>query len=183
MDSFENPFFSQDNIPQIPSQEAPQEMEYASIIRRFGAYLVDYALLSIAGMVISQVIFMVMGGNLAALLADPTYDPNNPQISPEIISEFGDILFALLIVNFLMSWLYFAGFEGSGLQATPGKRIFGMRVADLDGDPISFGAATGRFLGKAVSSLIFGIGYLMAAFTSKKQALHDMIAGTVVLLR
>jgi uncharacterized RDD family membrane protein YckC len=69
------------------------------------------------------------------------------------------------------------------MQATPGKRLFGMKVTDLDGDPVGFGTATGRFLGKMISGALLMIGYLMAAFTAKKQALHDMIAGTVIVLR
>ena len=181
MTDFNSPFFAQGS--ETIQQEPPQEIEYAGFFRRFGGYLVDSAIISIISGIISQVIMVLMGGNLTELMNNANIDPNNPVIPPEIVSSFGDIFFVLLIANFILSWLYFAGFEGSGLQATPGKRIFGMRVADLDGDPIGFGAATGRFLGKAVSSLIFGIGYLMAAFTSKKQALHDMIAGTVVLLR
>ncbi len=181
MTDFDSPFFAQNSGTTM--QEPPQEIEYAGFFRRFGAYLVDSVIYSVIVGIISQVVMALMGGNLVELMNNANIDPNNPVIPPEIISSFGDIFFVLLLVNFLASWLYFAGFEGSGLQATPGKRIFGMRVADLDGDPIGFGTATGRFLGKAVSSLIFGIGYLMAAFTSKKQALHDMIAGTVVLLR
>ncbi len=181
MDNFDSPFYAQDSATMQP--EPTHEMEYAGFFRRFGAYLVDYALLAIIGGIISQVVFMFMGGNLMVWVNSTTIDPNNPVLPPELISTFGDILFVLVVVNFLITWLYFAGFESSGMQATPGKRVFGLRVADLDGDPVGFGTATGRFLGKVISSLLLGIGYLMAAFTAKKQALHDMIAGTVVLLR
>jgi uncharacterized RDD family membrane protein YckC len=67
------------------------------------------------------------------------------------------------------------------MQATPGKMVFGLRVATADGAPIGFGRATGRFFGKIVSGMIFNVGYLMVAFTSRKQGLHDMIANTVVV--
>ena len=71
--------------------------------------------------------------------------------------------------------------ESSRRQATLGKMALGIRVTDLDGRRVSFARASGRWFGKILSSLIFGIGYLMVAFTEKKQGLHDMIAGTRVM--
>ncbi|HET9671891.1 MAG TPA: RDD family protein [Actinomycetota bacterium] len=78
-------------------------------------------------------------------------------------------------------WLYFALMESSSRQATVGKMALGIRVTDVDGRRVSFGRATGRYFAKFLSALILGIGFLMAAFTEKKQALHDMIAGTLVV--
>jgi uncharacterized RDD family membrane protein YckC len=81
-----------------------------------------------------------------------------------------------------LGWLYFAGMESSARQATIGKSAMSLRVTNYEGQRISFGHATGRFFAKIVSGLIpFAIGYIMAAFTEKKQALHDLIAGTLVL--
>ncbi|MBU6289830.1 MAG: RDD family protein [Chloroflexi bacterium] len=57
------------------------------------------------------------------------------------------------------------------------------KVVDDRGNPISFGRATGRYFGKIVSALILLIGLFMAAFTARKQALHDMMAGTLVVKR
>jgi uncharacterized RDD family membrane protein YckC len=71
--------------------------------------------------------------------------------------------------------------ESSPLQATIGKLAVGLRVTDLQGQRISFGRATGRFFAKWLSGAILLIGYLMAGFTEKKQALHDRIAGCLVL--
>ena len=59
--------------------------------------------------------------------------------------------------------------------------MLNLRVTDLDGQRISFGRASGRFFGKIISSLTMTIGYIMAGFTERRQALHDMIAGTLVL--
>ena len=86
-----------------------------------------------------------------------------------------------LIANALVGWLYYALFESSRWQATPGKRLLELRVTDLFGNRTSFGQASGRDFSKIFSSLIFGIGYLMAAFTEKKQCLHDKVASTLVL--
>ena len=68
-------------------------------------------------------------------------------------------------------------------QATVGKMVLGIVVTDINGGPISFARATGRHFAKWLSALILGIGFLMAAFTEKKQALHDMIADTLVVNR
>lgn len=80
-------------------------------------------------------------------------------------------------------WLYFALMESSAYQGTLGKMALGIRVTDLDGGQIDFGRATGRYFAKILSFITLMIGYIMAAFTGKKQALHDIIAGTVVLMR
>jgi uncharacterized RDD family membrane protein YckC len=68
-------------------------------------------------------------------------------------------------------------------QATVGKRVMSIVVTDLHGGRISFGRATGRHFAKYLSAFLLGIGFIMAAFTSKKQALHDIIAETVVVKR
>jgi uncharacterized RDD family membrane protein YckC len=87
----------------------------------------------------------------------------------------------LLTLSTVAQWLYFALLESSSKQATVGKMALGIRVTDLDGRRITFGRATGRHFGKILSGLILGIGFLMAAFTERKQALHDMLAGTLVV--
>jgi uncharacterized RDD family membrane protein YckC len=73
--------------------------------------------------------------------------------------------------------------ESSKNQGTLGKMALGLRVTDMDGRRISFGRATGRYFAKWLSTITLLIGYIMAAFTPKKQAMHDMIAGTLVLAR
>jgi uncharacterized RDD family membrane protein YckC len=78
------------------------------------------------------------------------------------------------------SWLYEAAMESSSKQATLGKMVLGMRVTDLQGNRISFARATVRHFSKYISAMIIFIGYIMAGFTDRKQALHDMIAGTLV---
>ena len=66
-------------------------------------------------------------------------------------------------------------------MGTVGKMVLNLRVVDLAGNQITFGRATGRFFGKILSGLILNIGYIMAGFTEKKQALHDMLAGCLVI--
>ena len=83
-------------------------------------------------------------------------------------------------IGLLASWIYEAAMESSSKQATLGKMALGLKVTDLEGRRISFARATGRHFAKLVSGMIFLVGYIMAGFTQRKQALHDMIAGTLV---
>ena len=84
-------------------------------------------------------------------------------------------------LNLTGGLFYFALMESSPYQATLGKMALGIKVTDYAGRRISFARAVGRYLGKIISSIILGIGYLLAGFSAKKQALHDMIAGTLVV--
>jgi len=83
----------------------------------------------------------------------------------------------------IVSWLYEALMTASERGATVGKRAVGLRIVSADGTRMSFGRATGRHFAKSlITPLIpFAIGYLMAGFTDRKRALHDMIADTVVV--
>ena len=86
-------------------------------------------------------------------------------------------------LNIFGNWLYFALLEAGPWQGTVGKKLLGLMVVDDRGNPISFGRATGRYFGKIISVLILFIGFLMAGFTARKQALHDIMAGALVIKR
>lgn len=90
------------------------------------------------------------------------------------------LAFLYFLLSVITPWLYCALFEAGAWQATPGKRLLGVYVTDLNGQRISFGRASGRYFSKFISSLIFGIGYIIAGLTQNKQALHDIIASTLV---
>lgn len=85
------------------------------------------------------------------------------------------------VIGFATVWLYFTVMESSSKQGTLGKMALGIFVTDMDGNRISFARANGRYFGKILSELILGFGYVMIAFTEKKQALHDKLAGCLVL--
>jgi uncharacterized RDD family membrane protein YckC len=87
------------------------------------------------------------------------------------------------IVIFLMIWSYFAFQESSSRKGTVGKQAMNLIVTDLDGNKISFMQATKRFLGKFLAAIPFFTGFLMMFFTKKKQALHDIIAKTLVFIQ
>lgn len=86
-------------------------------------------------------------------------------------------------VSTLVGWLYFAFLESSARQATFGKSLLGLAVVDEQGQRISFLRATGRYFAKFLSAIILLIGFIMVAFDSRKQGLHDKLAGTLVLKR
>jgi uncharacterized RDD family membrane protein YckC len=88
----------------------------------------------------------------------------------------------LIVMLISIGCLYYTFFEASVWRATPGKRIMKLYVADLNGQRLTLGRALLRNIARQISGVFF-IGYLMAGFTEKKQALHDIIAGSLVLRR
>ncbi len=152
-------------------------LPYAGFWVRLAAFLIDGVILGIPFfMVAIGLIFRL--GRLGLLARRGRFGPPDAAfMGPVILGLF--FAFAIFIV---VRWLYFAGMESSARQATFGKAAMSLRVTDLKGQPLTFGRATGRFFAKIVSGLIpLAIGYVMAGFTEKKQALHDMIASTLVL--
>ena len=100
----------------------------------------------------------------------------------ETLGTLANILRFLFFCGYFF-WLYFAIMESSAKQGTLGKMAVGLVVTDKRGKRLTFGRATGRYFAKWISGKILIIGYIMAAFTEKKQALHDIIAGTMVYQR
>jgi uncharacterized RDD family membrane protein YckC len=88
-----------------------------------------------------------------------------------------------LVTVTLLGWLYFALGESGSASATPGKRAFHLQVLGAGyADRISFLRATGRFLGRYLSSFLLLVGYLIQPFNARKRALHDFLSGTVVVV-
>src|SRR5208283_4872337 len=88
-----------------------------------------------------------------------------------------------LVLGIMLPWAYFSLMESSDSRATLGKMALGITVTDLNGKRISKGKATIRFFAKYLSALILFAGFIMVRFTKKKQALHDIIAGTLVVVK
>ncbi len=95
------------------------------------------------------------------------------------VPVLGGIILPKAIVS-LVFLFYFILMESSPLQATVGKLMLGIKVVDGDGKKISFFRAFFRTISKILSSVLF-IGYIIAAFTQKKQALHDLLSGCLVI--
>ncbi|MBZ5642846.1 MAG: RDD family protein [Acidobacteriia bacterium] len=163
-------------LPNMGSVSGP--LVYGGFWLRFVAYLIDGVILGIPFGLVVMVLFVMFGG-FGLMMHRRVGDPR--AAAAFLGPMFLGFLFAMLLFVGLQ-WLYFAGLESSERQATFGKSAMSLRVTDLQGQRLSFGHATGRFFSKIITGLIpLGIGYIMAGFTEKKQALHDMIAGTLVV--
>ena len=157
--------------------DSKNEVRYAGFWLRFVAYLIDDFLLGLVGFIIS---IPFIGGIVFSAIGIDMNPENAENIVRGLAGILGSILGLILIVT-VLSWLYFALMESSKTQATLGKMVLGLKVTDLEGNPISFARATGRYFGKILSGIIFYIGYILAGLTEKKQALHDIIAGCLVV--
>ncbi len=138
-------------------------MKYAGFWLRFFAAIIDSIIITL----ISRL--LLMGFDAPAFSIDQTY--------------FDALNSPITLMNTLIFWLYFSILESSPMQASLGKFILGLKVVDIYGRRIGFLRATGRHFGKIVSAFILMIGYLMAAFTDQKQALHDKMANCLVIKR
>lgn len=127
-------------------------MNYGGFWIRFLAYIVDSAIVTIA------FIGVLLGLTLMGLE-----------------------LFAPSFIYFAFFVLYFALMQSSARQATIGKALCGLKVTDVGGERISLPRALAREGAKIISSLTLLIGYVIAAFTTRKQALHDFVASTTVV--
>lgn len=131
--------------------------QYGGFWIRFAAYAIDFVILLIPTLLVS-------------FLFRATTPADNPAVE---------------LVNFIISltiwWVYTAVLQSSYWQATLGKKLLGLKVVDYEGTRISFGRATGRYFASFLSAILLCIGLIMIAFTKKKQALHDMMAGTLVV--
>lgn len=154
---------------------------YAGFWLRFVAYLLDSVIIGFAVMVLFVPLFFLMGG---VAMLDALPHGRVERFEPGQWMALLSLMLTLVAISSIAKWLYFAYQESGEKQATWGKQALGIYVTDLAGARISFGRASGRFFSKIVTGLIpFGIGYMMAGFTERRQALHDMIASTLVLRR
>jgi len=149
-------------LNQSPTTQAPRTMSatlqfgapYAGFWVRFAAHLIDTIILwAVFGTL--YIFFSFAAGEAGSVVALSLY-----------------ALISLFYEGYFLSRNWFA---------TPGKRAMKLQVVDESHQHISFGVAMGRSLLKFVSAITCGIGYLMIAFTNKKQGLHDFMVKTVVI--
>lgn len=156
-----------------PPVGVAQPLAYAGFWLRFVAWIIDSIILWIVSSFITLPI-LASSGMRDMLMNHP------PQTPEELLALFGT-LWKITVLSIVIKWLYYALLESSAWQATIGKLTLGLKVTDMAGHRVSFARATGRFFGKIISAFILMIGYIMAGFTEKKQALHDMMAGCLVM--
>lgn len=159
----------------------PRELSYAGFWLRFAAYIIDSFIVGFIGFLIaipSVVIIVSM-----AIGLDNISDPKDLLDDGNLL-KIGVIIGIVILISLLSlvaSWLYYALFESSKQGGTLGKMAVGIMVTTYTGERISFGRATGRYFARIITNMTMLIGYIMAGFTERKQALHDILANCVVI--
>jgi uncharacterized RDD family membrane protein YckC len=183
-------------VPAIPSLSPVDLNQYAPVVPpSYGA--VQYAGVAYAGFWLRFVAFLIDGvisGFLFLILLIPLFIltgagaalgriGSGEDISDDVAAFVGvGFVLGFLVITVGVRWLYYALSESSSWQGTLGKKMLNLTVTDMAGQPISFARASGRYFSKFITSLIpLAIGYILAGFTEKKQAIHDMIASCLVL--
>jgi len=143
---------------------------YAGFWRRLAAHLVDYLLVGIVAQIVGVIIVAAVTVMMGIKPSQGT--PSGGEM----------LIFSLsFLVGIALNAVYYAWFHSSNRAATPGKMLVGIKVVRPDGECISFLRGIGRFFATYISAMLLYIGYIMAAFTDHKQALHDMMCDTWVV--
>lgn len=152
----------------VGDAQAARDIVYAGFWKRVAASVIDSVIVSIAG--------AIVGGVLGAALA---VGANSSFADPEGIG----FQLVVQLVGLAVGAAYYAAFHASRAQATPGKQAVGIKVCRGDGARISLLRAIGRYFATILSALTLMVGFAMAGFTQRKQALHDMVCDTLVVDR
>lgn len=166
------------SLPQPVAATAYGGVAYAGFWLRFVAYLIDGFISGVGFLVLLVPLLVLSGaGSILGRIG------SGEDIDDNTAAFFGiGLIFGFIGIVLLVSWLYYALSESSSWQATPGKKILNLKVTDMGGQPITFARASGRYFAKIITHMIpLEIGFILAGFTEKKQAVHDMIASCLVL--
>lgn len=160
-------------VTQHSNYVAGSDVVYAGFWRRWAAWMVDTLLVTMANYAVLMIVVMGFGFGFGAFNT-----PSNPgQLGA---SQIG-MMIAIYVTGPTLSALYYVFQESSEAQATLGKRLFGIKVTDADGHRLSRKHALGRWASHLLCYVTIYIGYLVIAFTDRKQGLHDMAASTLVV--
>ncbi len=163
----------------LPSTTAAALEDYAGFWKRLAAYILDAIVLYIPGLLITR---LTGSAAIEATFRQAQLQAaGNPQATLEAINHYLTGMMSAYLFGFVVAWMYYAFCESSAWQATVGKLALGIRVTDLEGRRLTLARSLARYPGMILSSMILCIGFLMVAWTRRKQGLHDMIAGTLVL--
>ncbi len=171
---------------QLVSDEVPvKKCSYAGFWIRSGAAVIDFIILIFLEGLIKKLFFsfptyIKVKGDIENMFFDPSTFFECVKNGSYEVYCYGSV-FTPGWVSFLLAVLYYAAQQSSRLQATLGMRAFGLKIIDEEEQRISFVRAAIRYAASLFSAMILGIGYLMIAFTPRKQALHDMITSVYVI--
>lgn len=152
---------------------------YAGFWLRLVALIIDAIVISIIEFVVFVPLLSALGlGFIGAMSEMDTEEPGNiVGLVAAVVAAAG----AYWILAKAIQILYYSIMESSNSQATLGKMAMGIKVTDMQGGRLDFTRAFLRNLCKLISDFTMFIGYIMAGFTEKRQALHDLIAGALVV--
>lgn len=173
-----NPYAAPE-APLLPQTTVVALEDHAGFWKRVAAYILDAIVLYLPQVLIEK----AFGGDAAkAALQQATLDAaGNADAMMAANMHYYAVMWPAMLMILVLGVLYFALCESSAWQGTLGKLALGIRVTDLEGRRIGFPRALGRYFAKFLSAIILGIGFLMVAWTRRKQGLHDMICDTLVL--
>ncbi|HUT39656.1 MAG TPA: RDD family protein [Methanoregula sp.] len=155
---------------------------YAGLGRRLIAFVVDAILILLMGIVVITFFSLTNGIRYAYYLSFQRAPIASLTEAGTVDAALSPIIASLGMLIIIIPWLYFAGFESSRSQATPGKLLMRVVVTDLEGNKPTFARVTLRHFAKFISALIIFMGFLMIGLTQNRQGLHDKIASCLVLL-
>ncbi|MBN2284760.1 MAG: RDD family protein [Deltaproteobacteria bacterium] len=138
---------------------------YGGFWRRAAAYMTDKLIITILALSVTAAGLILI--HLSAFSLTPAVFA-----SPVLISFSG--------TSIVLDMLYFTYFHGTTGQ-TPGKKLFGLRVVPLSGEPVTLGLGFLRWVGYLLSEVIFYLGFFWIALDARKQGWHDKLAATVVV--
>ena len=139
---------------------------YGGFWIRFAAYMLDSVIVGMVGMLIQVPVFFQIAGSVGK--------PPSPRL-------FG-LQMLLYLVQLVFDAFYRTFFVGK-FGATPGKMACGLKIVTAEDRPLTYAHALARYFSTWISSLTFGIGFLMVAFDDQKRSLHDRICDTRVVKR
>jgi uncharacterized RDD family membrane protein YckC len=154
-------------------------MNYAGFGLRLVAFIIDVIIIGILQSVIIIPILAAIGFSMFS--GATAADMNDPDVAVGMVGTIMAMVGTYWILGMCVQVLYFTFMESSKVQATVGKLALGLIVTDMNGAKLDFGKAFIRNLCRIISNLTMLIGYIIAGFTEKRQALHDIIAGTLVI--
>jgi uncharacterized RDD family membrane protein YckC len=175
-------------VPEKPvvtsdEDEGPDIGVYAGLGRRLIAFIVDLILILLFDLVAATVLGLIRGIQNSYFYFVQHVPVEQLTTEGTMGALLGSMIASFGVLFIVIPWLYYAGFESSRSQATPGKLLMHIVVTDMNGNKPTFARVTLRHFAKIISILIIFIGFLMIGLTRKRQGLHDRISGCLVLLQ
>jgi uncharacterized RDD family membrane protein YckC len=157
-----------------------RSLKYPSFGRRWAANIIDVFIILSVFLLLFLTIYVLGALGLMRAFVSSVQTGEVESTAYWLIAFIVGLGPLFILITWVIYWLYYAYFE-SKKGGTLGKLWLGLRVTDLNGNRLTFGKASLRLLARFVCGFTFYIGHVLARFTKKKQALHDIMAGTLVV--